>query len=72
MIDVSVPTAKSDFLWENFVKNNHENIGRYLKSPVYRAEMSSVEHPKKMSNENEKSILILKFYFVLILLNIKY
>ncbi|XP_012347827.2 uncharacterized protein LOC100869080 isoform X2 [Apis florea] len=56
LIDVSVPTAKSDFLWENFVKNNHENIGRYLKSPVYRAEMSSVEHPKKMSNENEKSI----------------
>ncbi|KAG9429583.1 hypothetical protein HZU67_08913 [Apis mellifera carnica] len=56
LVDVSVPTTKSDFLWENFVKDNHENIGRYLKSPVYRTDMSSVEYPKKMSNENEKSI----------------
>lgn len=70
MIDVSVPTTKSDFLWENFVRDNHENIGRYLKSPVYRADVSSIEHSKKMSNENEKSIL--KFYFIKILLNIKY
>ena len=56
LVDVSVPTASSDYLWDDFIRNNHKNIGKYLASPVQK---SSSKKRRGTSNENEEGIEIL-------------
>lgn len=56
LVDVSVPTASSDYLWDDFIRNNHKNVGKYLASPD-NAQKSSLK--KRRNNENEEGIEIL-------------
>ncbi|KAF3425301.1 hypothetical protein E2986_04075 [Frieseomelitta varia] len=56
LVDVSVPTASSDYLWNDFIRNNHENIGKYLASPG-NAQKSSSKKRRGTSSENEEAKL---------------
>ncbi|KAK1129948.1 hypothetical protein K0M31_019642 [Melipona bicolor] len=53
LVNVSVPTTSSDYLWDEFVRNNHKNIGKYLAS-AGNAQKSPLKKRKSTSNENEE------------------
>ncbi|OAD53126.1 hypothetical protein WN48_10755, partial [Eufriesea mexicana] len=56
LVNLSIPTDSSDLLWDNFVKNNHKSISKYLALPSNKEESPLNKHSEHFETHNHEEI----------------